>query len=105
MRSGGFDMRGGSGEAVAVAASSPSKNNSALDVMRYRPEINPLPILSCSLLVFGFVPAEISRSRFWFRFACFLLFFGLALPAIRSLVYPFLCSLAGAPSVLLVIAD
>ncbi|XP_047044066.1 chromatin modification-related protein eaf-1-like [Lolium rigidum] len=40
MRSGGFDMRGGSGEAVAVArdvaSSSPSKNASALDVMRYQ---------------------------------------------------------------------
>jgi hypothetical protein len=49
---GGFDVRGGSVEAVAVAArevasSSPSKNNSALDVMRYGcPREKSPPILS-----------------------------------------------------------
>uniref|UniRef100_A0ACD5T7K2 Uncharacterized protein n=1 Tax=Avena sativa TaxID=4498 RepID=A0ACD5T7K2_AVESA len=44
MRTGGFDMRG-AGEAVAVASSSPSKNTSALDVMRYQrisPDCLPL---------------------------------------------------------------
>ncbi|KAM0863099.1 hypothetical protein ACQ4PT_044816 [Festuca glaucescens] len=52
MRSGGFDMRG-SGEAVAVArdvaSSSPSKNASALDMMRYQ-RISPdsLPLANGS---------------------------------------------------------
>uniref|UniRef100_A0ACD5TZY5 Uncharacterized protein n=1 Tax=Avena sativa TaxID=4498 RepID=A0ACD5TZY5_AVESA len=48
MRTGGFDMRG-AGEAVAVASSSPSKNTSALDVMRFQ-RINPdsLPLANGS---------------------------------------------------------
>jgi hypothetical protein len=86
---GGFDVRGGSVEAVAVAArevasSSPSKNTSALDVMRYGcPARNPhqsfplaveILLYSLSFLFCSSGHQQVS-TLFWFaRFFLFLLF-------------------------------
>jgi hypothetical protein len=100
---GGFDMRGGSVEAVAVAArevasSSPSKNTSALDVMRYPPIAilssrrydfeTVLLLVFCSVL---FLRRSISRSRFCFGFPV-----SSSCRSIRAKLIPFICLLAGA---------